>query len=326
MTHEITHSVERIINPRTLLMGAFLTAALVDTRWSGVERRQYDDQARLVSTDSNKDLSIISLVGNGASGQQYARQLGPHLEEFGSSHFVVYPDKGFSTESIADRIREASQKDKHKRKALFVSSMGELVFNHLMIDTDLASDLGQVDYLISNDGVTNLSNLQPRIQKLLRVGAHVPVTKTTTSMYSLVRKAGAHKPLPHSPEISDELALQHAISTASTPLYAMSAQWRNMLHYSNLQPGSLTDFGSTIAHKVHITSPHDNVVDAQKSIADKRAVYGQFEQIIDRDMPYGSHAMGAEFPRYIKHVLGRRTEATLQTEEQHDTRLFELAA
>ena len=311
MTHETMKSIDRIVRPSTLLMGAFLTAALVDTSWSKAERRHRDDQAGLISTRNDKDLSIIVLVGNGANGRQYAKQLGPHLEDFGSTHFVVYPENGFSKESVADRILEAGAMDEGKRKAIFVSSMGEMVFNHQVAEPEFANQLGDIEFLISNDGVTNLSNIQPRIKRMLHVGAHIPVTKSTASAFGAVRRSAAHKSIPHGPEISDDEAREHALSTASTPLYALSAQWRNMLSYDRLPDGALREFGNRVHHKIHLTAPKDRVINGNESYQDKVRLYGDFERIVDYDMPEGGHALAAEFPGSVRRILSRRAVNTV---------------
>lgn len=313
MTHENMKSIDRISRPSTLLMGAFLTAALLDTRLANVERRQRDDQARLISTQNDTDLSIIALVGNGANGSHYAKQLGPHLEEFGSTHFVVYPENGFSTESVGDRILEANEMDRGKTKAIFVSSMGEMVFNHQVANPEFAQQLEDVDFLISNDGVTNLSNVRPHIKGLLRIGAYIPITKTTVSAFGMARKTAMQKHIPHGPEITDEEAHEHERSTAATPLYALSAQWRNMLSYEPLADGSLEAFGRRIQHKVHLTAPNDRVINGDTSYEDKVRLYGDFERVIDYSMPEGGHALGAEFPASIKKILGRRGLQTTYT-------------
>ncbi len=305
MTHEIHTSIDRIIRPGALMMGAFLMAAMTDVTLAGAERRRREDQAQLISREGTGDLSIIALVGNGASGRHYAKQLGPHLEEYGSTHFVAYPENGFSSESVAERILEAADRDKDRRKALFVSSMGEMVFNHLAADPEFAERLNPVDFLISNDGVTNISNLQPKMQRLIKMGVHLPVTKTTSALYSYIRKSGIHFAIPHEPEVSDDEVLEHLFSTASTPLYAMSAQWKNMMKYERLADGTLREFGRSILHKVHLTAPNDSVINGDASYRDKLALYGDFERVTDHAMPAGGHALVAEFPSSIRRILDR---------------------
>lgn len=85
----------------------FLIAAAVakEIEMTRNDRRQRDDRAITIDTPGNGDLSMIFVVGNSADGEQYAKQLAPHLKDLGDTHFIAYPKKGFSVDSVGDNFR-----------------------------------------------------------------------------------------------------------------------------------------------------------------------------------------------------------------------------
>ncbi len=308
MAREIFKGTEHSATKGTLALGVFsLIAAAVakEIEMTRNDRRQRDDQAITIDTPGNGDLSMIFVVGNSADGEQYAKQLAPHLKDLGDTHFIAYPKKGFSVDSIGDKFLEATEKSDGKRQAVICFSMGQMVVNYLMSKPKFADEAGDIDFLISDSGVTKISNLHPKTQALLNIGGRVPVTHTIAELYAYFRKLGAaEKEIEHDVDISDDEIREHNLSTALTSLYANSPQWRFMLHAAILAPGSLAEVGSRIPVKEYISAVHDPVVNETQSFQDQNELYGGgWSHTRSTRRAASSHATGADHPADFREIL-----------------------
>lgn len=270
---------------------------------------QLDDRAHLISLPGEGDLSTTVLLGNSSNAEFFARQLGPHLNQYGPSHFVVYPQIGFSTESIRDNYLQSIEHAEDRRKATVFFSMGQMVFNYLMTQPDVLGKVGTLDYAIGHSGVTRISDLQMRTRILLRIGTSIAPSHLGTKLYSSIKLRGAMKRQPH-PDIPHETQRDFHLSNAMTSLYTEYGQWNFLRRVEELPAGALAQAAKHMLVKRVISAPKDSTVNRIKSFNHMRELYddgtgngGGWIQIVSDRLPYDSHALGALYPSDITDVL-----------------------
>lgn len=270
---------------------------------------QLDDRAQLISLPGEGDLSTTVILGNSSNAQFFARELGPHLTRYGDAHFIVYPQIGFSTDSIRDNYLQSMENSKDCRKATVFFSMGQMVFNYLMAQDDVLDSVGTLDYAIGHSGVTRISDLQLRTRILLRIGTSIAPSHLGTKLYSSIKLRGAMKRQPH-PDVPHETQRDFHLSNAMTSLYTEYGQWSFLRRVEELPAGSLAHAAKQMVVKRVITAPHDSTVNKEKSFKHLRELYddgsgsgGGWMQVVSDRLPYDSHALGALYPADITDVL-----------------------
>ncbi len=260
-------------------------------------KERVHDQATLIERPGKGDLSAILVLGNGALAAEYAHKLGPCFEEFGTSYFISYPQKGFSIDSITERFLEAYDSSSDNRKALFSCSMGLMVTNHLMTipeveDTITDADAGKTDYWICDSGVTRISNLHPYVRALLHEAR--------------------------------SLRSSHAIARACDWLLGADGAWRyaslSQLHWmedqsgDELIPGSLAHVSEHIPAKHYLSAHYDWRVNLESSFKDLNTLHdGKWRWTKSRRRPWISHSLKNpdEYRMILRKPPGEFRETTI---------------
>lgn len=251
-----------------------------------IERTKSDLSARdsstgLISRPGKGDISTSVIIGNGASGEKYADAIGPYLDDFGPSHFIVYPQSRFEPDAVGDRLLEVGQIDKGMPRTIICFSMGQMIMNHLYTKSDFAEEMTNVVCLTSDSGVAQIDNLKFGTKLLLSVGGSMNPSHTVSVFYD------------------------RAMNTRDGRLYEEISQWNWMLHADVLEPGQLKDVGHRIPYKYYISAPDDNRVNLERSYDDLNSYYGGgWQWLVSPRRRRISHTEGFEKPQDFTDLLG----------------------
>lgn len=90
-----------------------------------------------------------------------------------------------------------------KRQAVICFSMGQMVVNYLMSKPKFADEAGDIDFLISDSGVTKYQTCTQRHRRCSTLAVACQLLHTIAELYAYFRKLGAaEKEIEHDTDIS----------------------------------------------------------------------------------------------------------------------------
>jgi hypothetical protein len=307
MAHEIHKSVERIIKPGALLMGAILVGGLVEAGRAISERKQ-PDIADVKSYYEDEGPSFIFFKGCGENYQAQAPLFHSKLGGYGSMHFEYQIQGRHSQELIDQNVINACKSDGERDRVFVCSSMGLMNAMRSLTNPAVRQAVGEnrLQAVVSRSGITSAADLQPEMQRAADISSHTPKLPTIGDLWQIHRLGRAHGNLAHSENTTDIEALLHHESSAYMPFPLVSSQHRAIHESIPWQAGShqiVTDENPDL-QLYQITAEHDGVADWRKTNESLERSFGlPVETIPDGHRPRGSHADDLEFIEPLEELM-----------------------
>ncbi len=284
---------------RTLAAGVLLSTIALESVATVRQNALGSSTTDLVSHDGTGEQAIYVLPGCRSDGRFVADQLAPRVTQLGSTHTVVYPDRGFSFDAVRDQLLEARRQD-DRPASFYLMSMGGMVFSHLLRDSTFRSKFGNIDNVVFDSSPSDVSDLTPHTLKGVTAAKLVPGISMTSKLYSYAMHRRAEKVIREHPE-ADDVMIGHLRATASTPLSAVEGQTR-FIRETHFLPRELSK--AAIKSMTYLSSVKDDVVDVYRAVDQYRQLFdNDILHVVDSLRPNPSHAAGVEYQdKLITHL------------------------
>ena len=293
--------VPKITPRRAATVGVAAVGLALETAATYRSTRRLDDHADVVSTQREGDASIYVLPGCRTDGRFLSRALEPHFQELGSTHYMVYPQKGFSLDAVRDTLLDAREKDSETPARFYVLSMGGIVLSSLLRDAEFRDKMGTIDTVVFDSSPIGAHTLTPSTRRAMRSAVTIPHSWSVSRAYSYAMQRRAQRIAITAPHA--DLIREHAATTAKTPLHAVSGQ-AYLIDHARFQDGELHESGAAIRTMAYVSARTDDVADPYTSVAEFERVYARpIKHVIDAARPTPSHAAGPEYPWMAQHLL-----------------------
>ncbi len=279
--------------------GMVLSALALESTRATVSKSHMRTLPEIISHDGGGEQSVYILPGCRSDGQFVADHLGVDLAELGRSHTMQYPEYGFSIDDIGKKLLETRRHDKAPA-SFCVMSMGGMALTHLLRDEEFCQEFGDIDSIVFDSSPADTAHLLGPAKKGVTATRFVPHTPTLSYLYGRTMQKGVEK-LHNIGSEGSGLALEHALSTARTPLGAVHPQTR-FIDRTHFASGELADV--RIGNMVYVSADSDEVVDVVSAHQRYEDVYARaISHVIDETRPSPSHAMGVEHMQLLKDLL-----------------------
>lgn len=288
-----------------MALGILAAATLIDHGMSRLEKRRGDSRAQMESHYHGDERSIITIPGCRSDGLQLGQMLEPQFSQFGSTHFIAYPKRDFSLDSVKERLLEARKKDDYAPATVYAISMGGMVLSTLLADEQFREEFGPIDSIILDSSPSHESDLRSKARLAMGAAAVLKSSWSASKIASYATYLDSLKKIEHEPIVTDQQVAEHLISTAHTPLH-VAHQQTEFIRNADLKHMNLSNTAPNIDY---IQSPYDHVVDTEQAVRTYSDVYQtNIRTVIDESRPYGSHASGPEFQSGLMQLLGKRSD------------------
>lgn len=250
----------------TLAAGAVLFGGVAALEVAATRRqeRHKDTRADIVSHPRDGDFATYVISGYHTDGRAVERTLDRHFSELGSTHYTVYPEKGFALGSLKAKILESRRADNYKPAKILAISMGGLVTSKMFSDPEFLAEFGPIDRLVLDSALSGKKDLRASEKAAMAFGAVLPVTYSTNKLY-LGLSSKSHTEIDHEDavrpdEVYDQLAAKYKIPF-SAGHHQINFMRANDVEQMNLAP---------LARRVHngivyMASTGDDVVNTERS-------------------------------------------------------------
>jgi len=299
MPHETVKSHDRLVKSGALLMGAFLTAAVVETKATIDNRRR-----------RTSDVDVISNIRPGMYANWFfpgfhtnMRVVGPnfdrHWQEEGAAHYAVHEESGHSMDNRRERWLEARKKDGFRPARIYAQSMGGMEVFDAFSDPGFAYDFGEVDTLVIDSGVSKIRDVTLSTRFAMAAARLLPPIDKSDKLYHWAMSRGLTDFTEHGPEVTDNETRDHLLSSAATSFGSGRDQIR-YIRRTDVSAMDLSEWGQRIRRKVYLSAMDDQVVDlAEAASTFNASVGGGMVHSIDTRRKSPSHAVGAEYPKGV---------------------------
>jgi hypothetical protein len=317
MAHHFNH--ERHIGnafTRTLALGAFLISAAVTAEKLATdeEHKKLTPEAKVNSTIREGDKAIYIVPGCRTNGHYIGGMIDPFIADQGSTHHLAYPEKGFSLESVKHALLEARALDDGRPATIYASSMGGMVTASLLSDPEFRAKFGQIDKVVFDSSPADNEDLDSGTRKAMVAASIVPPSWTVAHLYRAVMKhSNSKRVMAHSADISDDQAIGHGQSSASTHLSAVEGQ-AHFIDHTKFAENQLKEAFADVGEVIYIGSSIDHTVNQETALQKYvRAMGRSILRVIDWDREEGSHASGPEFPRFVANIIASKNDRNQPT-------------
>ncbi len=295
--HEINKSTEHLVAKVGAPVGAFLVAAtLADVLVARNEQKGKSDKAEVITIPHTGEYANFVIPGYHTDGRVVAKNLDRHLEQLGTVHYAVHPEKGFSVDSIKEEMLKARELDGHRPARIYAMSMGALLLAKLMSDNEFRQDFGEIDLLVMDGGLSGKRDLDWLSKLGALAGAIMPATFSSELLYKYVMGYRLKGAVDHDPDVLQSEVDEHLRSSSDTSFSAAHKQLLFMI-LNDVSKMPLEKAGNEIGELRYRTPLRDNVVNTDNAVAGFGDSYKQpIEVWTDAQVPYG-HAIAPEWPK-----------------------------
>ncbi len=306
------HEKITMITPlRAATVGAAAVGVALESVATMRSNRRLDDRVGMVSTQRDGDQAVYVLPGCRTDGRFLARALDEQFTSLGSTHFVAYPQKGFSVDSVRDAILEARAEDDGRPASFYVLSMGGIVLSKLLADQEFRDTVGTIEAAVFDSSPIGAHTLTAHTRRAMHAAARLPRSWSLAHMYTYAMQHRAHH--IESDSSQSDILREHLATTAKTPLQAVSGQTQ-LIRDARFKTAELHVPGQTINRMAYIAASMDDVVDVDYAHAEYERVYDRnIEYVVDTMRPSPSHAAGPEHWQKVVELL-----ADKQTEDVYE--------
>jgi hypothetical protein len=179
-------------------------------------------------------------------------------------------------------------------------SMGALIVAKMFSDEGFREDFGEVDTLVMDGGLSGKKDVSSSSKLAMAVGTVLPVTYMTDKLYHYITGQELHKKVDHAPEVTDEEAYEHVLSSTQTSFDAAKAQILFM-NKNSVDQMKLDTFGRNITGRIiYLSSPRDDVLNPHRAVQEySDALERDIEFWVDTRRALGTHASGPEHPQSV---------------------------
>lgn len=295
--HEINKSSEHLVPKVGAPVGAILVAlTAVDVLAARKEQKGKTDKADVITVEHSGEFSNFIVPGYHTDGRVLAKNLDRHLEQLGTMHYAVHPEKGFSIDSIKEEWLKAREADGHRPARIYAMSMGALLLAHLISDKEFRQEFGEIDSVVMDGGLSGKDDLGFVSKLGALAGALVPATFSSGLLYKLVMGHEVKGAIEHDPDVLPLEVEEHLRSSADTSFSAAHKQLLFMI-LKNVRKMDLHEAGEEIRDFRYRRPLRDNVVDPESAVSGFSDAYDQpIEMWTDTQVEFG-HAILPEWPK-----------------------------
>lgn len=319
MTHEIHHTMERVVSKRTVgaVAGAVLFGLALE---AGVATRYHEDldppSVIYRQGDADSPYKILFFPGSCTNIEETADHFHKLYGHYGDLYMVNYQKRGFDHEALKPAI--AQELDRHeavdgnKKTVVLTQSLGGPVSNTLRLDRDFSDRIGEIEIDLEDSPPMHPADLRP-LTRLASIGAaRLPDTKFMDTINRKIMQYAVRNGLPHSDIVDQEDANNHGLSTAKTPFAARKGQTKfiNKDMRRLLRPGAAIQPRHVAKETYVLSSEYDAVLDPDKAAKRLALLWGTHVlRLIEMErtrIDPGNHGGIFEFPRAVMGVLERQ--------------------
>lgn len=285
---------------------AVATVALVDRSLPRLYSRRAETEASVIEhRGDSADRAIYTLPGSRTDGRVIGEMLETSFKDLGDRYYTVYPEKGFSVDSIKHNLLESRQGNIDKPASFYAMSMGGLVLSHLLNDADFRQNFGEIDTVIFDSSPSSVADVRPPTKRALDAAGIFGDSWFVSRATQLRTHQKLRNSKPFVKDVTEDLVHKQRISTAKVSIPTSVAQGM-FIGQTNIRDW---DFSDVARRKYFISSPHDNVINTEPARKVYDRTYGGVTDIIDTNRPHGSHAEGIVYQRLMADLMAGRYEA-----------------
>lgn len=269
--------------------------------------RRADTQASLLENKNDTDDQVVyTIPGCRNDGLVIANMLEPRFKNLGDTGYVVYPQKGFSIESVKDKLLESRQKNIDKPASFYTISMGGLVLSRLLMDGEFRDNFGEVDKIILDSSPSSIDDVRRPTRRALNTAGMVGESWLVHNAYQAYIRRQARGVDYNGADVTPEQAYEMAAASAKTSLSATVAQGA-FIHQSDIKEMEL----SNVANEVYyVRSVYDDVIDTDAAYEVYDQSYTGIGEVVDTSRSHGNHAGGVVYQKVISEILSGRYEGS----------------